>query len=809
MANTSYTANNKLLYSYNHGNASVDTKLLSSYAESLIFNGDNRVLWYKGRQFGNSYFGSNHGETFNDFEHNRASGAYSHAEGNHTYASGIASHSEGDYTYADGAYSHAEGDHTHASGIASHAEGHGTYAGGEDSHAEGGNTYAGGSDSHAEGYGTYAGGSVSHAEGGNTYAIGADSHAEGYGTYAGGEDSHAEGTWTKTSGNSSHAEGNSSYAGGNYSHAEGFSTKTSGIASHAEGSNTYATGNYSHAEGYSSYAGGNYSHAAGYGTITAYEAETAIGSYNISQNNSIFTIGDGDSEENRHNVIEVNKNSTYINNTAYIEHTYSGHMYGADLTANISNSYVNYTNQVTMDTLIKSLLDESRYTLPQVGIKFGGYYDLGAAYAAYSYFDITDYADNYDGDGNIVVTLESGTEFYPVVYINWPTSAYGGTRSIKDNFDYRYPDKINLSELGYSYGGGKDFVTVYYNAGSDGFNVVQRDATIPYTFSPNCIGEYARTPNKYTVKIGDPNNTDNMYTVFKANDGELRNIEYSYSYASYIPYKQLLKNNIVQFSYGDESPWFDSGKGTFPVKKVSVNSRQKWFAGITLELPSSRLDMYAKSYYVHKNKRHNIQSGFINYLSGNSANTECEYKVSLEESTIKNGYFWILVPSNVAPVSYIPGEMGIQVTRNDGISWDLVTPIQPLYKDTHYLSFKLGYQSDYIDIIDEDKCKTAIYMMYFVKLTRGPLGRDNADTIKFNLRCDGGFIELDRADGSVDYIQYVPVDDATPWNILVDSLELNDKNLATEDNDPLMVQSRGYGSDYSLLRDIPDAEEQN
>ena len=100
-------------------------------------------------------------------------------------------------------------------------------------------------------------------------------------------------------------------------------------------------------------------------------------------------------------------------------------------------------------------------------------------------------------------------------------------------------------------------------------------------------------------------------------------------------------------------------------------------------------------------------------------------------------------------------------------------------------------------------------MMYFVKLTRGSLGRDNADTIKFKLRCDGGFIELDRTDGSVDYIQYVPVDDTTPWNILVDSLELNDKNLATEENDPLMVQSRGYGSDYSLLRDIPDAEEQN
>lgn len=808
MANTSYTANNKLLYTYNHSDASVDPKLLSSYAESLIFNGNNRVLWYKGYQFGNTYFGSVHGEAFNDFDHNRADGPYSHAEGMYTRATGASSHAEGNNTYAANASAHTEGNNTYAAGEGSHAEGRNTQATGGASHAEGYATRATGGSSHAEGNNTYAAGGSSHAEGNMTRAEGPYSHAEGYNTQATGISSHTEGNNSRATATNSHAEGDRVQATGAASHAEGYKVQAEGQYSHAEGNNTYATSEGSHAEGYNTYAGGKYSHAAGYGTVTSYDAETAIGKYNISKDDSIFTIGDGESNDNRHNVIEVNKNSTYVNNTAYLNSTYISNAYCGNLTADISNSYVDYTKQVTMDTLIKSLLDEGKYTLPQVDIKFGGCYDLGATYAAYSYFDITDYVDNYDGDGNIVVTLESGTEFYPFVYINWPTSAYGGTRSVSDHFDYSDPTNINIADLGYSYGGADDTVTLYYNAGSEYFDPsVQRDATQAYTFGPDSIGERTCIFGNSTVKIGAPTTTDNIYTIFKGiTDGsELHNIEYSYLHASYMPYKQLLKNGIVQFSYGDENPWFENGTGEFPVKKVCVNSREKWFAGVTEELPSSRLDMYEKSFFVHNNEKHNIQSGFINYLSGNSANTECEYKVSLEES-ISGRYFWILVPANVAPISYIPGEMGIQVTRNDGISWDLVTPLQPLYKDTRYLSFNLGYQSDYID---DSHRMTAVYTMYFVKLSRGPLGRDNADTIKFRLQCAGGFIELDRADGTVDYIQYVPVDSATPWNILVDTLEANDRNLATEDNDPLMVQSRSYGSDYSLLRDIAGTEEQN
>lgn len=108
---------------------------------------------------------------------------------------------------ATGKYSHAEGNGTTASGILSHAEGYGTTASGGWCHAEGNRTIASGEYSHAEGYSTTASGRWSHAEGANTEATSWCSHAEG------GE--------TKALGLSSHAEGNKTIASGTYSHAQG------------------------------------------------------------------------------------------------------------------------------------------------------------------------------------------------------------------------------------------------------------------------------------------------------------------------------------------------------------------------------------------------------------------------------------------------------------------------------------------------------------------------------------------------------------------------------------------------------------
>ena len=94
---------------------------------------------------------SSHGEIFNDFTNNKASGSYSHAEGSSTEASGANAHAEGYRTTASGQFSHAEGYLTRSGGIYSHAEGNDSLASGNISHAEGSYTETTNDYEHAEG----------------------------------------------------------------------------------------------------------------------------------------------------------------------------------------------------------------------------------------------------------------------------------------------------------------------------------------------------------------------------------------------------------------------------------------------------------------------------------------------------------------------------------------------------------------------------------------------------------------------------------------------------------------------------------
>lgn len=154
-------------------------------------------------------------EKFNN-DNNKASGNYSHAEGQNTDASGTAAHAEGYKTQAS-SYSHSEGYLTNAQGSGSHCEGYNDtssvnnmMAQGQGSHCEGYTTivakraaYAG---SHMEGYSDnsdgisqqYAQGQGSHCEGWNTYCANgttAAAHTEGRGTAAGSAYQHIEGKY--------------------------------------------------------------------------------------------------------------------------------------------------------------------------------------------------------------------------------------------------------------------------------------------------------------------------------------------------------------------------------------------------------------------------------------------------------------------------------------------------------------------------------------------------------------------------------------------------------------------------------------
>lgn len=292
-----------------------------------------------------------------------ANGTYSHAEGSSTTASGSISHAEGNNTIANGDYSHAEGkgdnDNTRIFPndnifIQSPYNTAGSYTLTSDNASIDWSILQVGDkiqlieNSEFVGYisnivinsisnsvdfsipeydpnedpvfsdpvackiikqtNTIAHGKYSHAEGNSTKAIGEASHTEGKNTIATGKCSHAEGKSTIANKHYSHAEGSNTTASGYYSHTEGSRTKASGEASHAEGKNTTAEGDYSYAGGYNTTAAGNGSHAQNLGTIAVYAGQTAIGTYNKNEQDNIFIIGNGNSNNDRSNALVVKRN---------------------------------------------------------------------------------------------------------------------------------------------------------------------------------------------------------------------------------------------------------------------------------------------------------------------------------------------------------------------------------------------------------------------------------------------------------------------------------------------------------------------
>lgn len=112
------------------------------------------------------------------------------------------------------------------------------------------------------------------------------------------------------------AEGvNTTASGTNGSHAEGANTTASGGSSHAEGYGTTASGEYgSHAEGWNTSATGKSSSAHGYQTQALHDYEAAFGKYNVSNNDTLFSIGDGTSDDARHNAFEITTTGGKLHN---------------------------------------------------------------------------------------------------------------------------------------------------------------------------------------------------------------------------------------------------------------------------------------------------------------------------------------------------------------------------------------------------------------------------------------------------------------------------------------------------------------
>ena len=744
-------SNTKLFYSYKDtkNTGKVPLLPLSSYSDSVIFDEDNRRIWHNGKQYGNTYWGTKHGETFNDLDKNYAYN-YAHAEGSYSYAAGESSHVEGVSNSAYGKGAHVEGnnnvsygDFSHNEGVGNRVEGNGAHVEGNSnvasglySHAQGKNTVSKGTFSDAQGVFTTSYGYGSHSEGNLTYASSSYSHAEGEGTSTYGDSSHAEGWLTSTKATYSHSEGKLSYSLGSYSHSEGLMTKTFGDGSHAEGESTIAYGYYSHTEGNSSvsygknshaegnstisygenshseglgstafgisshaegeysYAIGKCSHTQGLGTIAYNNYEAAFGQYNESidggDNPTIYSIGDGNSETQRHNIIDFRQNGDmHKNGNSY----FHDNIYGP-----VSNTYVSSLGETaTLDIILSSLLTQPKYTRPDIKVQYK--LSTGGFSSATS--------------GNYAETVELGTYFYPEFRVVWPTrtqSNASGTRAYDAVCDSSKPNYL----LGYSYGvvpsedSSNPGIYISYN---DGGGI---ESTIPnacnktlYAYALDTIYRGATSP---CYILGET-----TYTLFN-------NLQVSYLPLSYMYFQQLYEKGVYVHAMGlPPKEWISGGMSKLGANSVTGKLKYFWgFSGDSMN-PGNN----------HPKDRATLRAQKSGWLSVSNTATEVQINTGEIGTTNASKYcLWIAYPDSDDSVSNAiitnkhyklvanSNKFKIEVLMKDGMNFDLVSPDQPV-------------KSSYLDIYLGNSKYTTRYKIAYIDFQK-PIGNVN-NVIKFSI----------------------------------------------------------------------------
>ena len=748
-------SNTKLFYTYRDSDNGKEKLLnaLSAYSDSLIFDEDNRRIWHRGHQYGNSYWGSYHGETFNDFQNNTAIGDYSHAEGSHTTATrkyshaeglytnanGEAAHAEGNSTTAKGNYSHAEGAYTKANEQFSHAEGLRTIAGGEGSHAEGIRTVAMISGSHAEGAYTKANEQSSHAEGEYTVAWTMASHAEGYSTKAGEFAAHAEGLYTNAEGIGSHSEGAYTYAigsyshaggiatiayregshsegyisiaYGSYSHAEGYNTYAVKLSSHAEGYNTYADGLGSHAEGFETAALGNYSHVEGDGCTAGGIGSHAEGFATLSQGDYSHTQGLRTFAFNSYEVAfgEFNESlngedisyktvfSIGDGKDNYTRHNIIDFRKNGDMHKNGNSYFHDNIYGPVSNTYVESLGENATLDIILSSL---------LTQPEYTRPNIT---VKYSHEGMI----ELGTYFTPTVTLSWPARTENnttGTRAYTLENGSTMPNYL----LGYSYGI-KSIQISYNNGGNNYSTPLVPNSKYSYNYTGNELNTYGLdTPLDCTMISSCYILDEGVYYLFK-------DLEVSYLASSYMYFQQLYDKGVYVYAYGlPPKNWIETGYATISGgKNNSVTGGLQFYYGFSgdtmnpgnnlpLDITKNSYKGWLPSSFSPSIKK--VQTAAIGSINAAKYCFWIAYPDTDDiNDTITNKHYKLIANSD---------KFKIEVLMKDGMNFDLVSPDQPL-KSTH------------IDLPIGNMNKTIRYKIAYVDF-QNPIGNVN-NILKFSI----------------------------------------------------------------------------
>lgn len=281
-----------------------------------------------------------------------------------------------------------------------------------------------------------------------------NSKATGEGAIACGVNCVASGRESVAIGYSNTASGGNNY--GNF--AQGYLTTASGNRCHSEGFGTSSTADASHSEGHDTVASGNYSHSEGDNVNATNQCEHSQGRYNVSNKanttfgdsgNTLFSVGNGTSNNARHNAFEIRQNGDiYLSSggtdiklqdhlgggggitsgevQTMIDESISGKASQSDLEV-VSGSVATKQDTLISGTNIKTINNQSLLGSGNIDIQGGG---GGSSYTAGDGIDITNNVISVTGKQD---TLSAGTNI--TIVDNVISATGGGSITIDPSLD--------------------------------------------------------------------------------------------------------------------------------------------------------------------------------------------------------------------------------------------------------------------------------------------------------------------------------------------------------------------------------------
>lgn len=426
-----------------------------------------------------------------------------------------------------------------------------------------------------------------------------------------------------------------------------------------------ANGDYSQASGFHTTANGDNSNANGNNTITTYSEEFAIGRYNISYKDALFSVGNG-TANNRSNAFSVDSignaylaNELYINDkkiNSYLDSSYS-------YIINSYNNLYNYTLS-SVNHLNNSYNNLKSYILDSYSFVRDSYNNLYSyTISAYTYM-----TDNSNNSWNYIKTT----------YNNVSTAYNILNKSVSDNFTTHEQLKNSgenvdagyITELGKNVplhillmalldkpeynrpitefkltDGETEYGSVVYKNENPSGNIVEVGTTIDAFISLN-FSYFNKNHNTEGISYGFSkctfNNSTQSFTLTSTGISDLSyqicfdkegvnniftNINIGYLHASYQGYPQLLDYNYY------------------------IPSKEKWFNNGSILIPKYNVIAQYKYFYGWDNKLDgiNILNGVENWLPIVSSGTTIE-SPNIAFNTAHQT-FWFAYPSEVTELT--------------------------------------------------------------------------------------------------------------------------------------------------------------